>query len=351
MRKRISLAATVASACLVLAPTAQASVGDSGTARVPKGTGHAQDSQRQSRWIAFARYLPALDDEATLLVNLDSGEVRRLLPGASNSPHWSPDGRLVTVLGCGNPPACTTAAILVNPDTGHHRVLLMPAPNRVFTACNIWTRDGKRLACEGEGLDDPSLSGVYTMSIAGGGLRRITWNTAGGLDHPTDYSADGTRLLFTRSDPSRPEGSDSALFVKNLVRHKTHQITPWGFVDGEASWSPTAGKIAFEHRGRLYIAHPNGDPMQRVQLHARKGYGAGDFAWSPDGERLAFILDVPKADGSYREGIATARADGSRVRWITTSPTFDHQADWRPTPPTPTKPVVGPRPARSEARS
>jgi Tol biopolymer transport system component len=296
------------------------------------GGGAATESHRQSHWIAFTRFVPALDDDATFVANLATGKVRRLFPGASNSPHWSPDGRLVTILGCGNPPACTTAAILVNPDTGHYRVLLMPAPNRIFTACNIWSRDGRRLACEGEGLDDSSLTGVYTMRVAGGGLRRVTWNTTGGFDSPADYSADGTRLLFTRSDPGRPEGSDSALFVKNLIRHKTHRITPWGFSDGQASWSPTGGKIAFEHLGRLYIAHPNGDPMQRVRLQVRKGYGAGDFAWSPDGKRLAFILAVPKADGGYREGIAGARADGSHVRWITTSPTFDHQPDWRPIP-------------------
>jgi Tol biopolymer transport system component len=292
--------------------------------------GTAQHSQRHGHWIAFTRYVPALDDDATFLANLDTGKVRRLFPGASNSPQWSPDGRLVAILGCADPPACNTAAILVNPETGRSRAIPMPVPDRIFTACNLWTRGGRRLACEGEGLDDSSLTGVYTISVAGAGLRRVTWNPYGGFDSPADYSADGTRLLFIRSDPSRPEGSDSALFVRNLIRHKTHRITPWGFSDGQASWSPTAGKIAFEHLGALYIAYPNGDPPERVRLHARKGYGAGDFAWSPDGSRLAFILAVPRVGGGYREGIATARGDGSHVRWITSSPTFDHQPDWRP---------------------
>jgi hypothetical protein len=30
----------------------------------------------------------------------------------------------------------------------------------------------------------------------------------------------------------------------------------------------------------------------------------------------------------YQEGIATANADGSHVRFRTISPTFDHEADW-----------------------
>ena len=88
--------------------------------------------------------------------------------------------------------------------------------------------------------------------------------------------------------------------------------------------------IAFEHRGSLYFAYPNGDPVQAVRLDTVKGYGAGDFSWSPNGKRLAFLLATPKPDDSYREGIATALANGSHVRWITTSPTFDHQPNWRP---------------------
>src|SRR3954453_2921751 len=140
-------------------------------ANIPLGSGGAAtESHRPGHWIAFTRFVPALDDDATFVANLATGGVRRLFPGPSISPHWSPDGRLVTILGCGNPPACTTAAILVNPDTGHYRVLLMPAPNRIFTGCTIWSPDGTRRAGEGEGVDHPSPSGVYTMKVAGGGL-------------------------------------------------------------------------------------------------------------------------------------------------------------------------------------
>jgi TolB protein len=219
--------------------------------------------------------------------------------------------------------------VLVDPDTGEFKVLPMPAPARVETNCGLWTPDGTRLACASYGVADPGLNGVYTISVNGGDLRRVTWNS-GDDDNPTDYSDDGTRLLFTRTESDRPENANSALFVKNLTRGITHRITPWGFFDGEADWSPGGGKIAFEHRGSLYFAYPNGDPVQEVRLDTVKGYGAGDFSWSPNGKRLAFLLATPKPDGTYREGLATAAADGTHVRWVTTSPTFDHQPDWRP---------------------
>jgi Tol biopolymer transport system component len=279
----------------------------------------------------FTRFDPAIGDDgdnATFIRNPD-GTLRRLFPGGSSAPHWSPDGELVSIAACGNPPACTTAAVLVDPDTGKFKVVLMPAPARLFTGCLIWRPDGKRLACEGLGEPNSRLNGIYTISVKGGDLRRLTWNR-GGDDNPLDYSDDGTRLLFTRIKAGQPEDS-GALFVKNLSpRREAHRITPWGFSDGQAQFSSRGGKIAFEHHGSLYIAYPNGDPVQEVRLDTVKGYGAGDFSWSPNGKRLVFLLATPKPDGSYREGIATAWANGSHVRWVTKSPTFDHQPNWRP---------------------
>ena len=297
---------------------------------VAVGAPHAEGSSNGSSggWLVFTRFDPAIGDDATFLRHPD-GSLRRLFPGGSSGPHWSPDGELVSIAACADPPACQTAAVLVDPDTRDFKVLPMPAPTRVFTSCLIWRPDGKRLACEGFGEPDQSLTGVYTISVNGGDLRRLTWNP-GGDDNPLDYSDDGTRLLFTRTKAGQPEDS-GALFVKNLPpRGKAHRITPWGFSDNQAEFSSRGGRIAFEHRGSLYFAYPDGDPVQEVRLDTVRGYGAGDFTWSPTGKRLAFLLATPKPDGSYREGIATAFANGSHVRWVTTSPTFDHQPNWRP---------------------
>jgi tricorn protease-like protein len=280
--------------------------------------------------LVFTRFDPTIgeDGDNATFIRQPNGTLRRLFPGASNSPHWSPDGALVSIAACGDPPACTTAAVLVDPDTGKFKVVLMPAPERIFTGCLIWTPDAKRLACEGLGEPNSDLNGVYTISVNGGDLRRVTFNP-GGDDNPLDYSDDGTQLLFSRIVAGQPEDS-AALFVKDLPRGKAHRISPWGFADGQAEFSSYDGRIAFEHLGSLYFAYPNGDPVQEQRLHTVEGYGAGDFTWSPNGKRLAFLLATPKPDGSYREGIATSLADGSHVRWVTTSPTFDHQPNWRP---------------------
>jgi Tol biopolymer transport system component len=280
-------------------------------------------------WLVFSRFDPKIDDDATFVRTAD-GTRHRLWPGASNSPHWSPDGARVAIAACADPPECNTAVVLVDPVTRESTSLPMPAPDRVFTSCLTWTPNGRRLACEGFGVDKPELNGVYTIRASDGGdLRRVTWNR-GDDDNPADYSPNGHRLLFVRTQSGRPDDTNSALYVKNLRRGGVHRITPWGFSDGEADWSPDGRRVAFEHRGRLYYAFPNGDRVRKVRLKTVKGYGAGDFAWSPTGRRLVFLLVTPKPDGDYREGLATARADGTHVRWVTTSPTFDHQPDWRP---------------------
>ena len=279
-------------------------------------------------WLVFTRFDPAIGDNATFIRH-PNGSLHRLFPGGSSGPHWSPNGELVSIAACADPPACQTAAVLVDPDTGEFTALPMPAPARVFTSCLIWRPDAKRLACEGFGEPDPSLTGVYTISVNGGDLRRLTWNP-GGDDIPLDYSGNGTRLLFARTKAGQPEDS-GALFVKSLPPHgKAHRITPWGFSDNQAEFSPRDGRIAFEHLGSLFLAFPNGAPVQEVRLDTVKGYGAGDFSWSPNGKRLVFLLGTPRPDGTFREGIATAFANGSHVRWVTTSPTFDHQPNWRP---------------------
>jgi TolB protein len=287
--------------------------------------------------IAFARVDPKVGDDATYVMNPDGSHLRRLFPGASTGPHWSPDGRVIEIGACADPPICDTAAVIVNPRTGTYRVLRQPQPKRLFTPCFIWTPDGRRLACEGQGQTDPSLTGIYTIRVSDGrGLTRITSNP-GGDDLPIDYSPDGRRLVFVRTDPSRPTSppdANRALFVVNADGSGVHRITPWGFADDDGSWSPDGRLIAFEHNGNLFTVHPDGTDLENVPLRTRTAhYAAGDFSWSPDGTRVTFLLftwNTP--NGPVRQGIATASTDGSSVRWLTSGPNFAHGTNWGTTP-------------------
>ena len=207
------------------------------------GPSHGGDRPERSApgWLVFSRFDPTIDDDATFVRQADGTGIGPL--EASSAPHWSPDGDLVAIGACADPPDCNTAAVLVDPATRDFTALPMPEPDRLFTGCLTWTPNGRRLACEGFGVDRAKPNGVYTIRASDGqDLRRSTWNP-GDDDNPADFSPNGTRLLFTRTESHRPEDSNSALFVKNLRRDAIHRITPWGFSDAEATGHRAAGEL------------------------------------------------------------------------------------------------------------
>jgi Tol biopolymer transport system component len=258
--------------------------------------------------------------------------VQALLPAGltSGSPHWSPDGSQVAVtsgLGVPCPPTnCTGNTVIINPDTGDYRVLEPQGFPTVGTWCSIWSPDATHFVCEGGNDSDSSVNGIYTIrSSDGGGLTRIT-NAEGARDIPIDYSPDGSQIVFGRVDPQDHHCTTrSALYVVNLDGSGLHRITPWGFCDDDGSWSPDGTEIVFEKPGgSIFVVHPDGTGLTKIPLATNSRSFAGDISWSPDGRKIVFLFGTRTTP----EGIATANADGTDVHQITTSPTFDHQADW-----------------------
>jgi Tol biopolymer transport system component len=201
---------------------------------------------------------------------------------------------------------------------------------KVGTLCNIWAPDARRLACDGENDNNVAVNGVYTVRTSdGGGLQRIT-NANGGDDIPIDYSPDGHWILYGHTGAFHGCDSHSALWVVRFDGTDKHQLTPNGFCDDDGSWSPDGSWIAFEHSGSLFAVRPDGTQLHQIPLQVVGLRRAGDVVWSPDGTRISFLLFTETSTGTEREGIATANIDGSDVRWISDSPTFDHEADWGP---------------------
>ena len=224
-----------------------------------------------------------------------------------------------------NPPDCTTALALLKPGTGDVHWFTSPNPG-LFIACGIWAPSGEELACGGLSEGDPSEAGngIYTIRASDGDLRtRITKNP-GGEDGPLAYSPDGTRLLFGRDDPSRKGSATQALFITPSSGGQPRRITPWGFTDDWADWSPDGRTIVFGTNGSLYRVSPNGHGLAKIHLQTAapsSARSAFDVSFSPDGRRILFSLGSPP-------GIYTARLDGSDVQRLTTSPTEDHHASW-----------------------
>ena len=269
--------------------------------------------------IVFERAVPGAEERDLYVVGPDGGEPR-LLRSPGGYPHWSPDSSELAFLACLNPPDCTTGLALLERSTGDVHGFSMPDPD-LFTACAIWAPSGRELACEGASESDPTRNGVYTISASDGkGLTRITTNP-GGEDSPLAYSPDGSQLLFDRID--RGEAANHALFVTPISGGQPHRITPWGYTDDFASWSPDGRTIVFGTNGSLYRVSPEGQGLAEITLEMPDGSSAEtafDVSFSPDGRRIVFSLGSPKP------GIYLARLDGSDVEQLTTSE--DHHANW-----------------------
>jgi TolB protein len=293
----------------------------------------------QNGRIVFSRNDPQVDDSFTYIVRSD-GTVRPLFPDyPSGSPDWSPDGRHVAVVsGLGHSeciPTCTGYTVIIDPSDGSWRSLAPVGMPEVGTSCSLWSPDGTMFACGGENDSDASANGIYLIrSSDGGGLRRIT--DAGGMsDAPIAWSPDGRKIVFGRSDFGECS-TRSAIYVVNVDGTHEHRITPWGFCDNHGDWSDDGQWIVFEGpRGSIFVVHPDGTGLAKVPLPNAGGRAyAGDISWSPDGTKLVMLLFAPAgtASAGYQEGIATANVDGSDLRFVTISPTFDHEADWGPRP-------------------
>ncbi len=329
---------TIAAAAFALALTASSSAGAIAAPNRPPASHAAEGAGSVNGRIAFARFDPTLGDTVTYTVNPDGSHQRRLFSsGPSGGPRWSPDGSQVAIATACTDGTETCAATIVDPGSGTFRQFKWPDPTLETDCGSSWSPDAQRLACEGFGVTDPGRNGIYTIrSTDGGGLTRITSNP-GGDDNPGDYSPDGKRMVFVRSDENGPVG----LFVVKLNGSGLRQITPPGFVTGgeeNPSWSPTGDKILFAthsapgHRSSIWVVNTDGSGLHQVPITPACGGAFSDPksiscfqpGWSPDGTKIIFTRI--SANGT-QENVYTVNADGSGLAQVTDTGGAS-QPDW-----------------------
>ena len=280
--------------------------------------------------IAFVRGDPEEGETVTFTVNPDGSDEEQLFfDGPSEFPRWSPDGTEIQINCCDD----GMVAHLVDTTTGDFRTLPQPEP-KLETFCGAaWSPDGERILCEGYGVDDPSLNGIYSIRASdGGGLRRITSNP-GGEDIPGDYSPDGTRLVFFRST----DDGASGIFVANLDGSGLQRVSPPDIqVEPAGAWSPDGSQILLETsasdlHSEIWVVNADGSSPHELPITPECGgpfsdpnaFGCFDPAWSPDGLQIAFA----RSNANGEANISIVNADGSGLVQVTDGD-FDHQPDW-----------------------
>jgi Tol biopolymer transport system component len=294
--------------------------------------------------------------------------------------------------------------IAIDPATGHEQVILsVPADNVVTSPA--YSPDGIKLAyLRGRssflshsfiltGSAD-EMESIWVLDTATGHSRQLT--TCQGCS-PYDYvswSPDGKRLAFSEADQS---GSLQLHVIDADGTHRTqltHFMAGWNAT--QPSWSPDGTRIVFTLFTVAYntadgihfpvvnidVIRPDGSGLAGLAVlldvaDSSFGHGGSPFlepAWSPDGSRIAYLLDpwppgvgidlqvwLMDPDGSHRTlifqhanccikawGGPTWSPDGMRIAVVTawtlwvmradgSAPTSlgvisgDHPA-WRPVP-------------------
>src|SRR5262245_61692235 len=192
----------------------------------------AADAGREQ--IVFARVFPNAGQIGLFIARADGSDEHRLLTGTAidYDPVWSPDGSTI-----------------------------------VFTS-------------DREGSAD-----LFRVNPDGSGIERLTDNPA--YDDQAAFSPDGKQLVFV----STRSGGTCDLWTMDLASRRARALPPGACGDFRPSWWPDGRWIAFSsdraatigfahgrweglHRVDVYVIHPDGTGLKRVNEH-------GEFCGSP----------------------------------------------------------------------
>jgi Tol biopolymer transport system component len=317
----------------VAAPTATASA-----------TGTNPSTARGS--IVFRRWSDTAHTHGAIFSIAPDGSGERQLdqPPASVSddyPDIAPDGSLIAFQQCGQTHTCRI--FTVRPDgTRLRRVGGCPSDERPPHCASVsypaiasnnkriaFVRSFNRFRVDQDGYDH---QGIYTMSTDGSQLRRVTLPRArSARDDEPQWSPDGRRIVFVRTNLTAKPVDGQAIFVVHADGSALRRITPWNLRAGDGpNWSPDGTRILFRSNAsdtfldsNLFTVGSDGTGLKQITHVAptTKLYSSG---FSPDGASITFGMQGTNDEAD----IFTMRLDGTRPTPVTRTPLGDSAPDW-----------------------
>ena len=300
-------------------------------------------------WSPDGKRIAFVQGRASYVINADGTGRRRLLPGISGIPTFSPDSHRIAVIGARTNGG---ARLYIISADGSRHVL---APDATFASAPVWSPDGQRIAfvtgrrharfgdtalVDLDGTNERLLTrgarvrsiawspdgrsvafirqerglAVYIADIEGAGMRRVT--PTGDITAVPVWSPDGARLLVV----AHPGPSVAALIIgAPYVQWAIYVARPTGahlrfltsanYANVSPAWSPRGDGVAYERhdnneRSEIYTIETGGFDLGLSEERLTSDGLNGSPAWSPDGRKIAFAhgdeIHVMDADGDHR---------------------------------------------------
>ena len=256
----------------------------------------------------------------------DGKNQRRLTnnPASDHSPSWSPDGKRIAFVSDRDGhvhrriPWLTYEIYVMDAD-GSNQLNLTNNPHDDRSPS--WSPDGKRIVFESDRDNDRGHNiEIYVMDADGSNQINITNNLT--EDRYPAWSPDGERIAFS----ARREGHvvhnldiTYEIYVMDIDGGNEQRLTENRNNDWSPAWSPDGQRIAFmaDRKGDvvqfdIYEMDADGGNPQKLTNHRA---WVGSPSWSPDSERIVF--------NSNRDGntnIYVMDADGGNLQNLTNDP-------------------------------
>ena len=248
-----------------------------------------QNAYSAPKWTPSGNMIVFQHKDAIYTVNRQGTKLKRITSGDENdyelhqAPEISPDGSRI-VYSTTRHKVSRNSQWVRNFDIeamdidGSNRVRL--TNSRYWDLRPTWSQDGQRVFFRRVSRNDDAVVGTFAVNADGTDEQHLTWMHHGlRQSHHNDRTA-----LWVESDSKLIHAKTGIWPVEYEIKKETT------FVEEGESFIATANldlSDLAEHRRFPDVSFPNPDhpPFQRMAMEI-----PGSIAWSPDGEKLAYIL-------------------------------------------------------------